>query len=407
MKLTEDDIYRSSTQYRNWSFTPAQLTAQRLKTNQQASERVKAAVARQRAQRARQSQLDSANTSESERNEVVCLTPEEELKLVDTFCDVAQKLGDFCNYPAEITATCIQFVRRFYLFNSPMTYEGQNITRTAMFIANKAESHFLDVEVFSSQCGKNSTAEKILAPEYLIIQALRYNLDVKHPFRALKGGHLELVELARGNLATLPNASQTATELQNEMLQLPRKAGGPAVKMTGPELEKRLGEAYGFAAYILKTAALLTDSYFLYTPSQIWLAAHLLADEPVTLFYLSTKIPPSHPTYSKLVTTIRACATLISSHRSYRSDRSSAEEKDIRDQQAREEIKALVKKLRQCRDPDKVDLVKLNQAQKRDAVHEGGLEENKAKRRKLQREGYEKEADGFWGPDIAKNGGGK
>jgi cyclin H len=49
-----------------------------------------------------------------------------------------------------------------------------------------------------------------------------------------------------------------------------------------------------------------------------------------------------------------------------------------------------------------VDLVKLNQAQKRDAVLEGGLEENKAKRRKVDRETYQKASDDFWGPELPK-----
>jgi cyclin H len=120
MKLTEDDIYRSSTQFRYWSFTPAQLAEQRQKTNQQASERVKAAVARQRAQRAKQPQADTPSTSENERNgsgidtgsttpiptidqEVDCLTVAEEMKLVDTFCDKALELGAFCKFPHEVT----------------------------------------------------------------------------------------------------------------------------------------------------------------------------------------------------------------------------------------------------------------------------------------------------------------
>lgn len=290
-----------------------------------------------------------------------------------------------------------------------MTYEGQNISRTAMFIANKAESYFLNAENYAARFGSKATAEKVLAPEYLIIQALRYNLDVRHPFRGLKGGHLELIELAKGNLAALPNATETPAELQARMLLLPRKPDGPATRMSIAELEKRITDAYGFASHILKTAALLTDSYFLYTPSHIWLSAHLLADEPLTLFYLSTKLPSPSPMAAKTLATIRSCATLLSSHRSFNSDRIPPSEKDARDKKEKEEVQVLVKKLRQCRDPDKIDLVKLNQAQKRDAVEGGGLEESKAKRRKLQREGYEKEADDFWGPELPKgeNGEGK
>ena len=284
-----------------------------------------------------------------------------------------------------------------------MTYEGQNISRTAMFIANKAESYFLNAENYAARFGPKATAEKVLAPEYIIIQALRYNLDVRHPFRGLKGGHLELIELAQGKLASLPNVTQSPAELQKSMLLLPRKTGGPEVKMTVTELEQRITNAYGFASNVLKTAALLTDVYFLYTPSHIWLASHLLADEPLTLFYLSTKIPPTHPVHTKTANTIRACAELLSSHKSFipvSAPPVDKAEKEAREKKDKEEIARLVKKLKQCRDPDKIDLVKLNQAQKRDAVTEDGLEENKAKRRKLKRDGFEKEAEGFWGPEL-------
>lgn len=109
--LTEDDIYRTSSQFKNWNFTPEKLAAQRLTTNIQASERVKAAVARQRAQR--QLRLtDAASASEAENGgstpvrmegEVNCLTVAEEKRLVDTFCERAVELGNFLKFPIEVT----------------------------------------------------------------------------------------------------------------------------------------------------------------------------------------------------------------------------------------------------------------------------------------------------------------
>jgi len=300
-----------------------------------------------------------------------------------------------------IKATGIQYMRRFYLLNSPMTYDPQTISRSVMFIANKAEGHHLSVERYADSLPK-ATPDNVLAPEYLITQALRFNYEVHHPFRALKGGHLEIMEMAHGKAAVLPNSPQSPSELQTAMLALPRKPNGPPSNMTFEQLEKRIMDDYGFASRVLKTSALLTDAYFLYTPSQIWLAAHLLADEPITLLYLSTKTQPSNPLHEKLLSTVRACAALLSSHRTFNPEHQTPEEKAARDKQEKEEISFLMKKLRHCRDPDKIDLVKLNQAQKRDAVADGGLEENKAKRRKVARENYQKEADDFWGPELPK-----
>lgn len=117
MKLSEDDLYRTSTQFNHWSFTAPQLAAQRLKTNIQASERVKANVARQRAQRLQQTESDSissgvengsgANTPLPDRSndvrEIDCLTADEELKIVDEFCERAVQLGAHCQFPIEVT----------------------------------------------------------------------------------------------------------------------------------------------------------------------------------------------------------------------------------------------------------------------------------------------------------------
>jgi cyclin H len=117
MKLSEDDLYRTTTQFRHWSFTIQQLASQRLKTNVQAAERVKANVARQRAQRLQQAESDSvssgvengsgANTPLPDRSgdvkEVDCLTAEEELTVVNEFCDRALQLGAHCQFPIEVT----------------------------------------------------------------------------------------------------------------------------------------------------------------------------------------------------------------------------------------------------------------------------------------------------------------
>jgi len=278
-----------------------------------------------------------------------------------------------------------------------MTYHGQNISRTTMFLACKTENAHQSVESFASNFSK-ITPEQILAPEYLIVQALRFNFEVKHPFRGLKGGHLELVEMARGSYEgpnRLPDgADMTSADLAARMLKIEDKNGSNA-KMNMPDLEKRITDAYASASRTLKTTAQLTDAYFLYTPAQIWLAAHLLADAPLTIFYLSVKIPSASPQFAKLLATLHACADLFKSHRTFLPNRDDSKHKA--------EVKRLIEKLKSCRDPDKVDLVKLNQAQKRDAEgKEGGLEEGKAKRRRVEREAYEKANDEFWGPELGK-----
>jgi cyclin H len=134
MKLTEDDLYRQSSQYKHWSFTPTGLALLRQKTNIQACERVKANVARQRAQRtAKAFEGGGGNSaSDSERantpgvdtaangngnggangggdtrvdREVKCLSVAEEMRLVDKFCETTLDLATFLGAPSDVTVS--------------------------------------------------------------------------------------------------------------------------------------------------------------------------------------------------------------------------------------------------------------------------------------------------------------
>lgn len=91
--LTEDDVYRSSTQYRLWSFTLVSLASLRSATNSLAIESVQAAI--------KSSQVGNrvGNTVEKE---VDCLTVEEEQKLVGFYCVKAMQFADFCEFPTNV-----------------------------------------------------------------------------------------------------------------------------------------------------------------------------------------------------------------------------------------------------------------------------------------------------------------
>ena len=116
--MTEDDIYRTSTQYRLWSFTSEALGSIRLTTNALAADRVRAAIKRkQEARTAERSTSggEPAGAGRIEENEtngnaegsgrekqVECLTVEEEQKLVGFYCVKAMELADFCNFPTNV-----------------------------------------------------------------------------------------------------------------------------------------------------------------------------------------------------------------------------------------------------------------------------------------------------------------
>lgn len=95
--MTEDEIYRASTQYRLWNFTPEKLAERRTKTNALAIQQTRTAFKRKKDLAAQLSSADaSATASEAEGSgtngaakagdEVECLTPEEEQTLVAYMC---------------------------------------------------------------------------------------------------------------------------------------------------------------------------------------------------------------------------------------------------------------------------------------------------------------------------------
>ena len=91
--LTEDDIYRTSTQYRLWSFTRESLASLRSTTNLLATESVRAAI---------KSSLISSRVDDAPEKEVDYLTVEEEQKLVGFYCVKAMQFADFCEFPTNV-----------------------------------------------------------------------------------------------------------------------------------------------------------------------------------------------------------------------------------------------------------------------------------------------------------------
>ncbi|THV45602.1 hypothetical protein BGAL_0470g00020 [Botrytis galanthina] len=377
---TEDARYRTSTQYRHWSYTPSALRSLRESTNALATTQVRDAVRRAREARAASSNDNSeAENSRSASTaltdgEVDCLTVDEELKLLDYYCRQTLQLGDHLGVPIEVKATAIQYIRRFYISHSLMTYTPTTILKTALFFATKTENHYFRITRFASDIGKTTT-EEILSSEFLLTQGLRFQFDIRHPYRGLEGAIMELLAISTHKIS-IP------TELESQR----------------PEnMHNLILESHGHARHYLKTSALLCDSYFHYTPSQIMFASLYLASAPLTTFYLALKsYNPSNPdtntatsTYQKVLTLIKNLAQTLSS----------IPEEQTPEQ--RQEIQALVKKLKKCRNPEKADLVGL-QKMKREGVEgkDGEDEEKIIKKRKMEREQRLKEEQDLFGGSL-------
>jgi cyclin H len=109
--MIEDDIYRTSSQFRLWSYTEQSLQSVRATTNAVASDRVRTALRRTR--EAQQSATPSATgtpqpasdaeSKTSDEKPIDCLTPEEELVFVRYYCESLLELGDEYKPPLPTT----------------------------------------------------------------------------------------------------------------------------------------------------------------------------------------------------------------------------------------------------------------------------------------------------------------
>jgi len=381
--LTEDDFYRSSTQYRLWSFSPAKLASLRSQTYDLARQRVCESIA-------------SSGTSNGAVPGPDFLSQEDELRLIQRYCTQVSSTSDHFKFPATVKATAVQYLRRFYLSNSVLTYPPKEIYKTALFLACKTEATHMTLSEYARRIA--TEPDNILAPEYKLMQALRFTLDVRQPYKGLKGVLMEMLNMAAGMTGEVAGVeTKGATELQNEMRELARPPGDARTAWkapsSGPSDVKHVGArieaAYSAARIILDGPALLTDAYFLYTPAQILLAALQIADPPLTAFYLSTKLPRASENSAKILATIHSCAELMAAF----------SESHVMSKDERAEMED---RLERCRDPTTKDLVEAHLAAKRGSDSD---QEERARKKKDAREKAMREGDELFGPSLTGSNG--
>ena len=116
--LSEDDIYRTSTQYRLWSFSPEALAALRKKTHDLAIERVR----RYAGQGSVENGIDAVTNGdasarqngEADGDDIECLTEEEELRLVQRYCDQIRTTSDHFKWPINVKVCRVAGSRMIY-----------------------------------------------------------------------------------------------------------------------------------------------------------------------------------------------------------------------------------------------------------------------------------------------------
>lgn len=250
-----------------------------------------------------------------------------------------------------------------------MTYNPADIIKVALYFATKVENYYYKLDRFAEDIPGNKTTspEEILALEFLLTQGLRFQFDVRHPHRALDGAIMDMRAMLEKNIPAIPGGAPTTLK--------------PADTET--PLEKRVLAASQSAEKYLSDNALISDVYFYFTPSQIMLAALMLADPGLTEWYIATKFPPSgtgQDLMHKIHGTILRCAQMM-----------------LEIVQIPVPNKELRQKLTRCRNPEKMDLVALQKA-KREG--DAGADDRALKKRKLERQKSAKEGDDLFGPSL-------
>ena len=280
----------------------------------------------------------------------------------------------------------------------------------ALFLATKTDNYYMSLRQFADEI-PGYTSEDVISPEFLLMQGLRFTFDVRHPFRGLEGGFMELQAMAQGQGKPAPHLPhQTSSQLHRALLSI----APPHIPSSS--ISDRIARAHGTTREMLKSAAQMTDAYFLYTPSQIWLSAFFLADRPLAEFYLDTKLggpltlttPESdqhnlhNPLYdirTKLLQVLADCSALLQSYKPLASD--PAQMKGL---------KRIAKKLHHCQSVVNESTPQKGYPAQTSASTTGATEspaiasesesERQAKKRRLEKEQQGHSAQDMFGPEI-------
>jgi cyclin H len=255
-----------------------------------------------------------------------------------------------------------------------MTYHPKQILTCALFLATKTDHWHIPLSTFVDKIP--GTEEKdVRAPEFLLMQGLRFTLDVRHPMKGLEGGVGEILKL-----------------LEEKVM-----------RVEGADPKIRVGKAADRASHLLRVAAQMTDVYFLYTPSQTWLAALMAVDPKLATEYISLKMDQLGPVAAnlraKLDVTLKSCAEMLSSYKS-EDDATDAEQKEMK-----REMKRIGRKHHLCQNPEKTDIVAMTRqkaAEKREGSNSD--KDRVLKKRKMERERLENDGNVF-GPTLKNSSG--
>ncbi|XP_054162810.1 cyclin-H-like [Oppia nitens] len=124
------------------------------------------------------------------------LSPEEESILTKHYEKI---LRDFCRkfsppMPKSVVGTAFQYFKRFYLNNSVMDFHPKHMLVTCVYLAAKVDEFNVSMTQFVANVNGDrvKAADIVLNNELLLMQQLRYHLNVYNPLRPIEGFLIDL-----------------------------------------------------------------------------------------------------------------------------------------------------------------------------------------------------------------------
>eukprot|EP01083_Nonionella_stella_P144380 450703_1 len=232
------------------------------------------------------------------------LTMEEEATLRAGY---EKQIWDICRHlelPTSVKATATAFFKRFYLYNSVMDRDPELMLCMCVFMATKTEERWIKIEKIAELVSRETS--DIVSLEVPLLEGIKFNLLIFHPYRPLNG-------------------------FMDEMKSLKLSAPGDLLP----------------AAHAFIEACLCSDCALSYAPSVVALAAlsHSARERKLDTVdrYISLQFA-SRPDYKQLQDRIADVEKQILIEREARKKSSS--------KKANKQLRRIVRKLKKCRNPE-------------------------------------------------------